>query len=445
MVRTEPLAPLRPQSSDRSRGVTLGEAARFFLPLMLTAELMMISHAIISAVLARVDDPESALAAYSIAFHLNATLGSPLWACQVIAVSYIRDRASFWRMISFSVWLGLPLIVVWCLIGVTPLGDWVYGTIFGAGPEVVRAAKICTLIFTVMIIFVIPRSAVYGLLIAKRRTILVTYGSILRLATLGLLLFFFWDVIQGAELGAAAIVICVVVETFGALLIGRPYLKALSHGERPPEYKDMWKFSWPIMFMHLSEWGVIFVLNMFLGRLTRPELALAAFGFLDSLLRVLLSPTRNIIPLAQTLVRSRRDLSTVLLFSGLVGAGFAGIMLLLLFEPIESLILTGVMGLPRDMAAYVAPSLLFGALLALVMTSSALTRGLLINAKRTGYIAFSSAGRLAVVIIVGTIAILLDMQNGALIGISALIAAFAFESVLLTGRLLRVGTLPARE
>ena len=421
--------------------MTLGDAARFFLPLMLTAELMMISHAIISAVLARMDDPESALAAYSIAFHLNATLGSPLWACQVIAVSYIRDRASFWRMISFSVWLGLPLMVIWCLIGATPLGDWVYGTLFGAGPEVVHAAKICTLIFVVMIIFVIPRSAIYGLLIAKRRTILVTYGSILRLAVLGLLLFFFSDLIQGAELGAAAIVMCVVVETFAAILLARPYLKALSSGERPPSYKDMWKFSWPIMFMHLSEWGVIFVLNIFLGRLTRPELALAAFGFLDSLLRVLLSPTRNLIPLAQTLVNSRRDLPTVLIFSGLTGAGFAGIMLLLLFEPIKHLVLSSVMGLPADMAAYVGPSLLFGALLALVMTTSALTRGLLINAKRTGFIAFSSAGRLAVVVVVGTIAILLDVQNGALIGVLALIAAFAFESLILTWRLLRIGRL----
>lgn len=408
---------------------------------MLTAELMMISHAIISAVLARMDDPESALAAYSISFHLTATLGSPLWACQVIAVSYIRDRASFWRMMSFSVWIGLPLSVAWCLIGITPMGDWVYGTLFGAGPEVVRAAKICTLIFTVMIIFVIPRSAIYGLLIAKRRTILVTYGSILRLITLGLLLFFFSDLIQGAELGAAAIVMCVVVETFGVLFIARPYLKALAPGGRIPAYKEMWKFSWPIMFMHLSEWGVIFVLNMFLGRLTRPELALAAFGFLDSLLRVLLSPTRNLIPLAQTLLRSPRDLPTVLVFSGLVGAGFAGIMLLLLFEPIERLVLTGVMGLPADMAAYVAPSLLFGALLAVVMTSSALARGLLINAGRTGFIALSSAGRFAVVILAGTVAILLDMQNGALIGILALIAAFAFESLLLAGRLWRIGRL----
>ena len=413
-------------------------AARFFLPLMLTAELMMISHAIISAFLARMEDPETVLAAYSIAFYLHATLGSPLWACQVIAVSYIRDRASFLRMIAFGTWVGVPLIVLWTVIGTTPLGDWAYGGLFGAGPEVVRAAKNCTVIFTGMIFFVIARSAIYGLFMVKRRTILVTYGSILRLISLGLLLYFLSGLVQGAEVGAASLVACVAVETIAVCLIALPCLKKLSREGPPPAYRDILKLSWPIMFMHLAESGVVFTLNMFLGRLVRPELALAAFGILDSVLRVLLSPTRNLIPVVQTLVNSRRDLPAVLLFSLLVGLAFALVMLLLLFEPVRVLALTGIMGLPSEMTDYIAPALGLGALLALTMTASALTRGLLINAKRTGIIAVSSAGRLLMVILVGAIAMLIDAQNGAMIGILAFIAGFAFESILLAGRLLRM-------
>ena len=413
-------------------------AARFFLPLMLTAELMMISHAIISAFLARMADPEAVLAAYSIAFYLHATLGSPLWACQIIAVSYIRDRASFVRMITFGTWVGVPLIVLWTLIGTTPLGDWAYGGLFGAGPEVVRTAKLCTLIFTGMILFVIVRSAIYGLFMVKRRTILVTYGSILRLIALALLLYFLSGLVQGAEVGAASLVACVAVETIAACIIARPYFKRLPQGDEPPAYRDIWKLSWPIMCMHIAESGVVFTLNMFLGRLLRPELALAAFGILDSVLRVLLSPTRNLIPVVQTLVNSRRDLPAVLLFSLLVGLIFAGFMLLFLFEPVRTLALTGIMGLPPEMADYIAPALALGGLLALTMTASALTRGLLINAKRTGIIAISSAGRLFAVILVGGLAMLIDAQNGAMIGILAFIAGFTFESLLLAGRLLRM-------
>ena len=413
-------------------------AARFFLPLMLTAELMMISHAIISAFLARMDDPETVLAAYSISFYLHAALGSPVWACQVVAVSYIRDRASFLRMVSFGAWVGTPVIVLWAFIGTTPLGDWVYGGLFGAGPEVVRAAKHCTLIFIGMIVFIVLRSAIYALFMVKQRTIFITYGSILRLISLALLLYLLSGLAQGAEVGAAALVACVVIETIAVYLMARPYLRALPEGDSPPSYRDLIKLSWPIMVMHLAESGVVFCLNIFLGRLLRPELALAAFGILDSVLRVLLSPTRNLIPVVQTLVNSPRDLPAVLLFSLIVGLSFAGIMLLFLFEPVQVLVLIGIMGVPSEMADYIAPALILGALLAITMTISALTRGLLINAKRTNLIAVSSVGRLLVVVLVGGGAILIDAQNGAMIGILALIAGFAFEGLLLAGRLLKM-------
>ena len=401
----------------------------------------MISHLIISAFLARMEDPESVLAAYSIAFYLHATLGSPLWACQMISVIYIRDRASFMRMLSFSTWVGGVLLLLWLAIGATQLGDWVYGTLFGAGDEVVRAAKNCTLIFSAMMLFVIPRSAVYGLFMVKRRTILVTYGSILRLVTLGVLLVFLSEVAQGAEVGAASIVICVAVETIFVLFLARPYFKRLGPGSRPPGYKDMWRVSWPIMFMHLAEFGMVFTLNIFLGRLLRPELALAAFGLLDSLVRVILSPIRNLIPVSQTLIHARKDRRVVAVFSGIVGTGFAGVMLLFFFEPVKDLVLGGVMGLSAELSDYIAPWLALGAVLALVMTTSALARGLLINAKRTGFIALSSALRLLAVVAVGTVAVVLEVQNGALIGMFALIAAFTLESLLLGARLLRMGSI----
>ena len=86
------------------------------------AELHMLSHAIISAFLARMPDPEPILAAYSIAFYLHATLGSPVWACQFVAISFIRDRASVIRLFIFSIQTFLLVGWLWALIALTPLG-----------------------------------------------------------------------------------------------------------------------------------------------------------------------------------------------------------------------------------------------------------------------------------------------------------------------------------
>ena len=102
--------------------VTIKEAYRFFTPLIFMAELHMLSHAIISAFLARMPDPEPILAAYSIAFYLHATLGSPVWACQFVAISFIRDRASVIRLFIFSIQTFLLVGWLWALIALTPLG-----------------------------------------------------------------------------------------------------------------------------------------------------------------------------------------------------------------------------------------------------------------------------------------------------------------------------------
>jgi hypothetical protein len=59
---------LKKEIVDNRSTVTVKEAYRFFTPLIFMAELHMLSHAVISAFLARMTDPEPILAAYSIAF-----------------------------------------------------------------------------------------------------------------------------------------------------------------------------------------------------------------------------------------------------------------------------------------------------------------------------------------------------------------------------------------
>ena len=82
----------------------------------------MISHAVISAFLARMSDPEPVLAAYSIAFYFHATIGSPIWACQFVAVSFIRDRASMYRLLLFSLHVAGVISLLMLAVGLTPFG-----------------------------------------------------------------------------------------------------------------------------------------------------------------------------------------------------------------------------------------------------------------------------------------------------------------------------------
>jgi Na+-driven multidrug efflux pump len=418
---------------------TIKDAYRFFVPLMLTAELMMLSHAMVVAFLARMQDPAPILAAFSIAFYLHALVGSPVWACQIVALSFIRDRASLRTLLMFSFQAAGCVAWIWILIGATPAGDWFFITLFGASEAVARTAKYCTLLAFLMVPCVLVRSLAYGLMMVGRRTVLVTYGSIVRVVVLFVLLVTLTQQYEGAVVGITALLGCIVVETLYAVATARRFYLALPMqiGE-PPTYRQLWKYSWPIMLMQIAESGVSFCVNFFLGRFVRPELALAAFGVLDSIVRVLLSPLRNIILTIQTLMHARTDVRILMRFSVQVGLLLSAVMLLFCVPAIRDWLLFSVMGLPAYIASPVASALQVSFALALCMSAACVARGLLIASHNTLAIAFSSGARVVAVFGVGILGVSIGATNGALLGLIALTAAFATEAVILTSYLIRL-------
>lgn len=433
-MQTQP----RPATSVRS-------AYRFFVPLMLMTELMMISHAVITAFLARMPNAEATLAAYSVSFYFYATLGSPVWAMQFVALSYAKDRASVKRLGAFSILVAASIVWIWAIVALTPVGNWFFEDLYGASAAVAAAAKLCTLVAFLMIPLGIARSIAYALIMLARRTLLITFGSVLRLVALVGILWALSARIEGAVVGALGLVGCIAVETVYAVFVARRFYGELpARLEAVPSYLKLWRFSLPIMLMHGMEHGVAFALNFFLGRLPRPELALAAFGVMDGLVRVVLGPIRNLVHTTQAMVRSRADMRVLVAFSGQLGLMFAGIMLLFNVDLLRRAVLEDVMGLPETMIAYVTPALAVSSLLAIAMAAASITRGLLIGSRNTGAIAAASVLRLMAVVIVAGLALSFGMENGATIGMAALVAAFGSEAVLLGARLARLDRLTPR-
>ena len=70
-----------------------------------------------------------------------------------------------------------------------------------------------------------------------------------------------------------------------------------------------------LMITQITENGVSFVINFFLGRLANPDLALAAFGVVNALKSLVASPLRNMAQTAQALVHNRHDMHVMLRFA----------------------------------------------------------------------------------------------------------------------------------
>ncbi|MBT6274516.1 MAG: hypothetical protein HOI95_10325, partial [Chromatiales bacterium] len=242
---------------------------------------------------------------------------------------------------------------------------------------------------------------------------------------------------SGALVGMAALTACIAIESVYAVIVARKYYLDLPVSSEPlPKYGELWRFGWPVMLMQMAESGVAFTASFFLGRLLRPELALAAFGVLDGMMRVLLGPLRNLTQAVQTLTRNRADTRVIGKFALHLAVIFTVAMCAFQSEGVQRYALEVVMGLPSSMADYIAPALLLTPLLALSMTAAAYARGQLLASRKTTAIAVASAARILAVGVLGVFALGLPDANGAVVGISALVAAFATEAMILGGRVI---------
>ena len=417
--------------------VTIKESYRFFTPLIFMAELHMLSHAIISAFLARMPNPEPILAAYSIAFYLHATLGSPVWACQFVAISFLKDRASTIRLLIFSSQTFLLVAWFWALIGLTPVGITFFVEVFGTSTDVAKEAQLCILISTLIVPCVFFRSIAYALLMLNRRTTLVTLGTLIRLFGLFAILFILQGQTTGATVGMIALTGCIAIESVYATLAAlKYYLQLPSKKGVLPRYRELWRFGWPVILMQTAESGIAFTISFFLGRLPRPELAIAAFGVLDAMIRVLLGPLRNLTQAVQTLTKNEADTKVIGTFTIHLGIIFSVIMLMFHIDFVRNYALKNIMGLSSSLASYVTPALLLTPILALSMTTAAFTRGQLLASRKTTAIALASVIRIVSVCLVGVGALVFYNANGAVVGILALITAFSSETIILGGRVI---------
>ena len=177
------------------------------------------------------------------------------------------------------------------------------------------------------------------------------------------------------------------------------------------------------------------VINLFLGRLFQPDLALGAFGVVFGLVRIILAPLRNLVQTAQALLRSREDFAVMLKFTtGLVGL-FMVLIFLLFYTPIRGCILDGVMGLPLEMSRYSTPAVKLILLVAVFWGFAALFRGVIAAMRQTRIIAISAGLRLIAVVALGSVTLIQPHLNGAVVGVLAVSGAFAVESLLLGRRI----------
>ncbi len=418
----------------------LRDCYAFFGPLILMVELNMISKSAIHAFLARTDTPSVSLAAFNAAFTFYFAITSATEIIVMLCLSYLKSRRDILRLLGFmAVILVIPLTVA-LTIAFTDLGNEVFGNWFGLSERGQTQARTCIGLLTLSIPVLLLRGTAFALLMMNRRTIIITCSTFIRLSSLAVSLVVLPYWLEGAAIGAAALVICMASETVFSWFFALRYLLRLpSERSDRTTFLGYWGFAWPLIINTSAEMGVIFAINLFLGRLNNAEFAIAAFGVSHGLVSLLMGPMRNLTQTAQTLVSQREDVRVMLVFTGQLIAIFALLAIALFHTPLREEVLLGVMGLTPELAAYCEPALSIAFVMAAFWSTTALFRGLLAKARTTKSLAASGILRIMVAAAAGTLSIANPDINGALLGVAAWILSYAIEMSISGWRLRRLG------
>jgi hypothetical protein len=197
-------------------------------PLAASWLLMAAESPAVSAVVARLAEPEINLAAFGgLVWPLALIIESPILMLLSASTALSRDRASYLRLRRFAMWAGAVLTALHVLIAFTPLYSFVVVQLIGAPAEIVEPARVGLMIMTPWTWAIGYRRFNQGVLIRFGHSRAVGLGTLVRLSVDGLALAagYLIGTIPGIFVATGALVVGVTSEAIYAGLRVRPVVR----------------------------------------------------------------------------------------------------------------------------------------------------------------------------------------------------------------------------
>ena len=407
------------------------DIALFFFPLLLNVQLMSLSHTIINGALARYADYVTALAGMSVAMVCHLFIASHSYQNDTVTIAMVRGRRSLRGVLIFVGTIACYVSLMLGLIAFTRLGDLVLIDLLGAPPKIATAAREALQLLVLLPFFTGLRGFFQGLVIQARRTSLISMATGLRVAALLGFLALGRRWFFGAQLGAFALVSCIITETLlMAFFAWRVHLP-LTEQQDEKSARQIFRYALPLAYSSCLQQTIPLLINSILGRLPDAPLALAAFGVIRGFLFLLAGPMRNLQQVYLTLVKNLVDYQVLRRFAVVVALSL-GLLVLLVAGPAAQPLLGQLLGIESGLLDYLRFPLAGCALFPLLYAVSNLLRGWFAGAHKTALLGYSTLFKCGFLLLVWwPIVKLKPPISGATIGILLLLAAEALEALYL--------------
>lgn len=404
----------------------------FWLPLALSWMMMIVAQPVTSIAISRLADPAVHLAAYGITFDLAFLLESPIIMLLSVSVALTRDQASYRLLRQVTLWISGVMTGVFAIVAFTPAYDPIVAGLIGIPEEVAVQARPALQLLLPWIGAIAWRRFHQGPIITSGLTRLISYGTVIRLATLAAVLAagVTWPVLPGAMLGALALSASVVVESVVNTIWARPLVRKLpGDGEDPLTIPGVVRFCAPLAATDVMRTVVRPAVTAGVARAVLPEVSLAAWPVAASLITLISSAAMAFQEVAVAVIQDRDSYLRVRRFILAVGLAITFLTILIVMTPLINAYLGGIVRLPAVLQPHVVQGMQVMIPLPLLVAVRNLFRGVLIRRRSTNPIQLAMMAN-AIVLIVMLVVGVHAGWTGVMVAAAALAAQAAEAAVL---------------
>lgn len=276
--------------------MTVRETMRQWWPLAAGWLLMTAELTVFTAIVARMGNPAVQLAAWGVVFAVSTLVQSPSTALLPTSTAMARDRRTIAGLSRYALVVIAALTAVHALVALTPLYGLVVVGAMGIPVEVAAAVRPALIIMLPWTFGTGSRRFLQGVMIRFGHARVVILGSMLRLGlgTGVMLVGNALDLLPGAQLAAAAIIVGVLAELvynrvrFAAVIPSK--LPNVDESAKELDFARFFAFFMPLVLMTVLTMVVQTLVTVVLGRMPLPLESLAVWPVLFSLIIILQSP-----------------------------------------------------------------------------------------------------------------------------------------------------------
>ena len=391
--------------------------------------MMGIELPFLSAIVARLANPENNLGAYGgVVFPLSLLIEAPIIMLLTASTKLTRDLSSYHKIWKFTILSGGGLSALHLLVALTPMFDLIAGNLLGVEGDVLEKSRLGMIIMTPWTFAIAHRRFNQGILIRFGKSKAVGWGTLVRLAADAIVLFtcfFIAPNIESDSLGiiAATAAVCagVIAEAAYAAWRVRPIihniLPNIKSTDPPITRKSFLSFYIPLALSPLLGLAAQPVLTAGISRMPSPMESLAILPAVNGFTFLFRSVSLAFLEVVVALVERPGGYKALRSFAWQAAIIVFGIQITIVASPLASIWFGKVIGLNPTLENLATTTVWAAITLAATGFGCSFCQGLLVNSHKTRSITESVALCFIVIIcglIMGSIG---DWMRGAIFAI----------------------------